>query len=64
VWWHLKNKVLEIHPELEGIGNTEQAREALENALVDAWEVIDSSIIKSYLKSIYKRRDAVLKAKG
>jgi hypothetical protein len=36
VWWHLKNKVLEMHPELESMGNTEQAREALENALVDA----------------------------
>jgi hypothetical protein len=64
VWWHLKNKVLEIHPELESIGNTEQAREALKNTLVDTWEAIDSSIIESCLKSIYRRRDAVLKAKG
>jgi hypothetical protein len=64
MWWHLKNKVLEIYPELESIGNTKQAREALENTLVDTWEAINSSIIKSCLKSMCKRRDTVLKAKG
>jgi hypothetical protein len=53
-----------MYPELKSIGNTEQAREALENALVNTWEAINSSIIKSCLKSMYKRRDAVLKAKG
>ena len=36
------------------MGNIEQAREALKNALVDAWEAIDSSIIESCLKSMCK----------
>jgi transposase len=64
IWWHLKNKVLELYPELEQMGNGEDAKEALENALIKAWDAIDDSIIKSCLESMPRRRDAVLKAKG
>jgi transposase len=64
VWWHLKNKVLELHPELELMGGGEEVKEALENALIEAWEAIDVSIIETCLNSMCRRRDAVLKAKG
>jgi hypothetical protein len=46
------------------MGNSEHAREALENALVEAWDILDTSIIESCIKSMYRRQDAVLKAKG
>ena len=36
IWYHLKKLVLEMHPELNGIGKGEQAIEALENALIEA----------------------------
>jgi len=36
IWFHLKKLVLEMHPELEGMGKGEQAIEALENALIEA----------------------------
>jgi hypothetical protein len=48
-----------VTPELENMGDSEQAREALENALVDAWEAIDTKIIEACMKSMYRRRDAV-----
>jgi hypothetical protein len=46
------------------MGDSKQAREALENALVDAWEAIDTKIIEACIKSMCRKRDAVLKAKG
>jgi hypothetical protein len=46
------------------MGDSEQAIEALENALVDAWEAIDTKIIEACMKSMCRRRDVVLKAKG
>jgi hypothetical protein len=30
IWWHLKNKVLELYPELLEMGTSDQARELLE----------------------------------
>jgi hypothetical protein len=64
IWFHLKNKVLKLHPELEHIGSGDEAKDALENALIEAWEAIDDSIIESCLERMPRRRDAVLKAKG
>ena len=37
VWWHLKKGVLEAYPELENIGATEEAIQALGRALVEVW---------------------------
>ncbi|RFU28321.1 hypothetical protein B7463_g7998, partial [Scytalidium lignicola] len=64
VWWHLKAKVLEIHPELKDMGKNDEAIIALENALIEAWDLLDDSIIQSCLESLCKRRDAVIAAKG
>jgi transposase len=64
VWWHLKNKVVELHPGLETIGTGEESKDALEAALIEAWGALDNSIIESCLESMPRRRDAVLRAKG
>ncbi|RFU28819.1 hypothetical protein B7463_g7528, partial [Scytalidium lignicola] len=64
VWWHLKAKVLEIHPELKDLGSGEEAKKALEDALIEAWELVDDRIILACLESMIRRRDAVIAAKG
>ena len=48
----MKNKVLELHPELEQLGSGEKAKEALEKALIEAWDAIDDSIIESCLERL------------
>ena len=64
VWWHLKAKVLEIHPELKNLGASKQSKEALEKALIEAWDLLDDTIIEACLESMCRRRDAVIAAKG
>lgn len=53
-----------MHPELKDLGASEEAIDALEQALIEAWETIDSTIIKACLESIWRRRDAVITAEG
>ena len=36
VRWHLKAKVLEMHLELKNLGSGEEAKKALEEALIEA----------------------------
>jgi hypothetical protein len=36
VWFGLKQKVLELHSELQNIGKREQAKQALKRALIEA----------------------------
>ena len=64
IQWHLKAKVLEMFPELMDIGTREEAKLELEKALIKAWDSIDDSIIESCFESMYRRRDAVIAAKG
>jgi hypothetical protein len=59
----LKAKVLELYPELKDLGAGEEAKEALEKALIEAWDTLDNTIIESYLENICRRRDAVIAAK-
>jgi hypothetical protein len=64
IWFHLKKKVLQMHPELVGSGKSEEAIEALGKALIEAWDALPDSLFLSCLESMEKRRDAVLAAKG
>ena len=64
VWWHLKAMVKKMFPELEKLGKGEEALVALEKALIIAWDKVDKTIIESCLKSLCRRRDAVIAAKG
>lgn len=40
-------KVLEIHPELKDLGSGKEAKKALEDALIEAWELVDDGIIEA-----------------
>jgi len=64
LWWHLKNKALQLHPELQDLGVGEQALQALERALIEAWEAIPDSIFEACLNSMPKRVQAVIDADG
>jgi len=64
VWFVLKKKVLELHPELNNMGKGEDAIEALEQALIEAWEAIPSSLFEQLADSMPNRVAAVIKAKG
>jgi hypothetical protein len=44
VWYHLKKLVLQKYPDLEGMGKGEESIKALENALVDRWDVLPNSL--------------------
>ena len=50
--------------ELEKLGSSKEAIKALERTLVIAWDSIDDIIIETYLESLYRRQDAIIKAKG
>ena len=60
----MKLKVQELRLELEEMGNSEDAIGDLEHALIEAWEALDDSIIKSCFKSIKKRQDTIIAANG
>ena len=64
IWWHLKNMVLKLHPELEGMGKGEEAIRALERALIEAWEAIPDRIFESVIESMPTRVQALIEAKG
>ena len=64
IWWHLKNHVLELHPELKDMGASEEAQQALQDALIEAWEAIPDDIFKKCLNSMPKRVKAVIEAEG
>jgi transposase len=65
VWWHLKKKVLQMHPELEfATRESEQDVINLENALIEAWDALPNSLFDSLVKSMERRVKACYKAKG
>jgi len=64
IWWHLKSLVLKNHPEIELIGVGEEAKEALEKALIEAWNDLPSSLFEQYVDSIPYQVKACIDAKG
>lgn len=64
IWWHLKKKLEELHPELRGMGKGVEALEALQKGLLEAWDAIDESIFEGCWKSMISRCQAVIDAKG
>lgn len=64
IWWHLKKKLEELHPELRGMGKGVEALKALQKGLLEAWDAIDESIFEGCWKSMKSRCQAVIDAKG
>lgn len=64
VWWHLKKKVLDMHPELQFMGAGEEAMAALESALREAWTALPDSLFESLIQSMPRRVAACIAADG
>ena len=64
VWRHLKNIVLEIHPELQHISGKENICEALETALREAWTMIGKDLLDNLIESMERRIAACIDTKG
>jgi ABC-type iron transport system FetAB ATPase subunit len=60
----LKEKVLELHPELADISGEENIREALGKALQEAWDALLEDLFTSSIERMEKRVKACIKAKG
>ena len=65
IWFHLKSKALELHPELKYLtGSVDFVREKLGEALREAWEALPQSLFDSILGSMKRRCEAVIAAEG
>jgi hypothetical protein len=64
LWFHLKKMVQILHPELLGMGTGEEAKKALEQALIKAWDAIPDQIFQSVIESMPKRVKALIEAEG
>ena len=65
VWFRLKEKVLELYPELlNAYGRSEQDLELLERALQEAWNALPDELFDSLWKSMPARVAACIAAEG
>ena len=64
LWWALKKKLHDLHPEFDTIGDSAEEWEAFENGLVEAWFAIPDTLIASLILSMPQRIRAVIQAKG
>ena len=64
VWWALKVKVLQLHPELVHCGKSESDRKRLEQAIIEAWDALPQELFDRLISSMPNRVAAVIKAKG
>ena len=64
VWAKLKLWILEHYPELLEMGKSEEAYQALYEALNKGWDAMKQSLIDGLIKSMDSRVNAVIAAKG
>ena len=64
LWWALKKKVHELHPEFDYMGDSAEAWERFEEGLHEAWAAIPDSLIRSLIRSMPQRLEAVRQARG
>jgi hypothetical protein len=64
LWWALKKKLYELHPEFDYMGDSQAEWDAFEEGLHEAWAAIPDSLISELIRSMPRRLDAVRQAKG
>jgi len=65
MWALLKRKLYQLFPDIEDYRGTEnKIREHLFRCLWVAWKAIDEGIWRGLVKSMLRRIEAVIKAKG
>ena len=65
IWFQLKKLVYEVNPDIDNLpGSNEKVREELGKALKEAWERIPQKYFDALWKSMERRCQAVVEAKG
>lgn len=64
LWSILKYRLTKYHPELEGMGQSKEDKEAFSKATETEWNTIPQPLIDSLIMSMPKRLQAVRKAQG
>jgi hypothetical protein len=64
LWWALKKKLHELHPEFDYMGDSQAEWDVFEEGLHEAWAAIPDSLISELIRSMPRRLDAVRQAKG
>jgi hypothetical protein len=64
LWLALKRKILELHPELEQMGQSMEDLERLIEACKEAWMALDQGLMRRLIDSMERRLKAVRKADG
>ncbi|KJZ68323.1 hypothetical protein HIM_12290 [Hirsutella minnesotensis 3608] len=64
LWKIVKDKICDNHPELAALPKTNEAKQRLCEAAVEAWEEIEDKALKSLVESMPRRCAAVIKANG
>jgi len=55
LWWTLKKKLHELHPELDYMGESQSEWDAFEAGLKEAWDAIPNSLIYTLITSMPQR---------
>jgi hypothetical protein len=64
MWWALKRKLHQLHPEFDILGDSKEEWERFCKALKVAWLAIPDSFIKAVIHSMPRRHKACIKADG
>lgn len=64
VWWLLKKKLHELHPEFNIMGNSQKDWERFNDGLREAWLAIPDKMIKNCITSVPRRLAACEAARG
>ena len=64
LWWALKRKVYQLHPELEDEGFTHEALRCLISACKEARSLVEDELLNTLIDSIPRRIQAVISAEG
>jgi hypothetical protein len=64
LWWALKKKLHELHPEFDNMGDSQAEWDAFELGLHEAWAAIPDSLIAKLIRSMPRRLDAIRQASG
>ena len=64
MWWALKKKLHELHPEFNQLGESAEEWSRFCEALKEAWLAIPDTLIRKLIYSMPRRLEAVKEAKG
>ncbi|OJJ69213.1 hypothetical protein ASPBRDRAFT_131727 [Aspergillus brasiliensis CBS 101740] len=64
LWALIKAKIYELHPELEHASDTEDTRQSLIQAAIEAWHTIDERVLQNLCQTMPYRVQAVIQADG